>query len=192
MEDLNTSFGLSVSGTGGFLEPERIVRYFDLEPGDFVADFGAGHGYFTLLVAKIVGDNGKVFAIDIQKPVLEVIKSKARLEHILNIETVWADLERPHGSKLRDDFIDFVIVANILFQTEDKKAVLAEAYRVLRTGKRMALIEWSAQEKTALGPPFNLRIKRETAQAIAEEVGFEFEREFEAGSHHYGLLFQKP
>ena len=75
----------TTTNTGAFLEPDRIVKSFDLERGDYVADFGAGHGYFVIPLARTVGGDGKVYALDIQKEVLEIIRAKAKLEHLLNI-----------------------------------------------------------------------------------------------------------
>lgn len=173
-----------------FLEPERIVQYFGLEPGDHIADFGAGHGYFTIPMARVAGGDGKVYAIDIQKSVLEVIKARAKLEHLLNIETIWADLDLPRGSKLKDDFLEFVLIANILFQSEQKETLFGEVYRVLRPKGRFALIEWD-ETPAPLGPPLQLRVKKEVVKQFASQAGLLFDREFEAGSHHYGLLFVK-
>lgn len=176
--------------TAAFLEPERIVKSFGLEKGDYVADFGAGHGYFVIPLARTVGGDGKVYALDIQKEVLEIIRAKAKLAHLLNIETVWADLDEPQGSKLKDRFIDFVLIANILFQAEKKDALLTEAFRVLREGGRLAVIEWDADSGN-LGPPRESRLKKEEAKTLALKAGFAQDREFAAGDQHYGLLFNK-
>lgn len=185
-----------VAETGGFLEPEKIVRYFDLEKGDHVADFGAGHGFFTIPMAKLVGGNGKVYAIDIQKSVLDIIRAKAKVEHLLNIEPIWADLDEIGGSHLKDDFIDFVVVANILFQAEKKDMIMQEAYRILRSGGRMAVVEWDLLSNVdrsgyQIGPSPDLRINKETVKNLALPAGFKLDNEFGAGSHHYGLLFKK-
>ncbi len=176
--------------TGAFLYPEQIVKSFDLEPGDHVADFGAGHGYFTIPMAKTVGGDGKVYALDIQKPTLEAIKARAKPEHLFNIETIWTDLDLPRGSKLRDRFIDFVLISNILFQSENRKNILEEAQRILREGGRMALVEWDPSQ-TRLGPPAQDRVSKETTRELAEQAGFTLIKEFEAGAYHYGLLFKK-
>lgn len=175
---------------GTFLEPERIVKNLGLEKGDHVADFGAGHGYFTIPMAKAVGGDGKVYAIDVQKSVLEIIRSRAKLDHILNIEPVWADLDQPHGSKIQEKYLDLVMVANILFQTENKAGLFQEAHRILQAGGRLVIMEWDATP-TPLGPPISLRVSKEQVRRWGEEAGFNFDREFEAGSHHYGLIFRK-
>lgn len=183
MEDIKAEAGV-------FLEPDKIVKTFSLEKGDHVADFGAGHGYFSIPMARAVGGDGKVYALDIQKEILEIIRAKAKLEHLLNIETVWADVDEPGGSKIRDRFLDFALISNILFQAEKKKNLLSEAFRVLREGGRLAIIEWD-MDLGDLGPPRELRIKKEEAKALALGAGFEPDREFAAGNHHYGLLFVK-
>lgn len=173
-----------------FLEPERIVKSFSLEKGDYVADFGAGHGYFAIPMARAVGGDGKVYALDIQKEVLEIIRAKAKLAHLLNIETVWADLDEQGGSKLKADFLDFVLISNLLFQTDKKDALLTETFRVLRKGGRLAIIEWDA-DLGNLGPPREMRIKKGGAKNLALKTGFAQDREFAAGAQHYGLLFVK-
>ncbi|MBI4132185.1 MAG: class I SAM-dependent methyltransferase [Candidatus Sungbacteria bacterium] len=178
------------SGTGGFLHPEGIIGRLDIRPGMVVADFGAGSGYFSIPAARRVGEGGKVYAIDIQQTAINLLRSKASLEHLLNIEAVWADLERPAGSRLAEGAVDFVIIANILFQAAEKAAVLAEAKRVLRTGGKLAILEWDETPFPA-GPPAALRVPKSLVRQLTEGVGFQLEKEFEAGSHHYGLLFVK-
>lgn len=174
-----------------FLHPERIVERFGLKLGEKAADFGAGAGFFTIPMARAVGSDGHICAIDIQKHNLDIIKAKARIEHLLNIEYVWGNLETLGGSKIKDAGVDFVLIANILFQAEKRQEVLREALRILKQGGRCALIEWD-ESKFSFGPPMELRVPKRTAQASAQSVGFELEKEFEAGSHHYGLMFHKP
>lgn len=183
---------ISSSGGGeGFLHPERIVSYFGLRQGMSVADFGAGHGHFTIPMARLVGQEGKIYALDIQKNTLEIVRAKAKLEHLLNIETIWADIELPLGSKLPDTSCDLVLVANIMFQAEAKDAVAKEAKRILKPGGKFAVIEWDETPFPG-GPPNNLKLSKNNAKELANTAGFEIDREFEAGSHHYGLLFRKP
>lgn len=198
--------------SSSFLDPERIVMGFGLKKGDHVADFGAGHGYFALALARAVGRDGKVWAIDVQQNALDVIRLRATALHLLNIEYVRADLEQAGASPLPDHFMDFVLMGNILFQAEQRAEVLREAWRALRAGGRLAIIEWSAPDVARplgaspidamptsagnigsgiIGPPAAERIKKQDAKAIAVQAGFDQDREFAAGPHHYGLLFVK-
>lgn len=186
----NSPHSSSLLISGGFLDPEKIVDLFGIEKGDHVADFGAGHGYYTIPLARRVGGNGKVYAVDIQRQVLDVIRTKAKLEHLLNIETVLANLEEDNGSKIKEQYCDFVVISNILFQADEKQNVVREAYRILRAGGRLAMIEWDMNSGN-FGPTRNLRVSRELARNLALDEGFEFDREFAAGVFHYGLLFKK-
>lgn len=174
-----------------FLEPERIVAGFGLKKGDHVADFGAGHGYFALALARAVGREGKVWAVDVQQSVLDTIRSRAMAEHLLNIEYVRADLEAPDTTPLPERFMDFVLVGNILFQAEQRGEILREARRTLREGGKAAIIEWDAAATAVMGPTPALRLKKQDAKALALQAGLEQDREFAAGQHHYGLLFVK-
>lgn len=173
-----------------FLHPERIIGGLDIPKGSVIADFGAGHGYFTIPLGRATGPDGRVYAVDVQKAGLTVVRTKAKLEHLLNIEPVWADLDRPNGSGLADASVDFVLMANILFQSEKRANILQEAQRVLKSGGRALVIEWKPDEKS-LGPPANMRISAETVTKDAARAGLAFERELLVGSHHYGLLFKK-
>lgn len=181
-----------------FLNPERVVSYLNIPRGGIVADFGAGFGFYAIPLAEKVGAEGKVYAFDVQAEAVAEIRSRARLKHLLQLEAVERDLERERGSRLRDGVIDLVLVASILHQAEDRMAVLKEAARILKPGRTLALIEWDAstssprgQPLSPAGPSQNFRIPKEKAKEMAEDAGFILDREFEAGSHHYGLLFKK-
>lgn len=173
-----------------FLHPERIIGALEIQKGSVIADFGAGHGYFTIPMGRATGQEGRVYAIDIQKAGLTVIRTKARLEHLLQIEFVWGDLDRPNGSQLKEQSVDLVLMANILFQSEKKTSILQEAFRVLKPGGRAFVIEWRPNEPS-FGPPVSLRVSSETVRKTAEHAGLVFEREIPVGSHHYGLIFKK-
>lgn len=175
----------------GIIDPARIVANLGIKPGDHIADFGSGKGYFTIPAARLAGRDGKVYAIDIQDSALDEVRSRAAFEHILNIEYIRTDLDDHEGSHLRDQFIDLVIMANVLFQTEHRDVLLREAWRVLRGGGRLAMIEWDTAVDSPLGPPLASRLKKEAVRGYAIQAGFEYDREFATGPYHYGLLFIK-
>ena len=157
--------------TNTFLEPDRIVRSFGLEAGDHVADFGAGHGYFTIPMARLVGGDGKVYTIDIQKSVLDIIRARAKVEHLLNIEPVWADLDEPGGSKLKDKFLDFVVIANILFQAEKKRKSFPGSLPH-PSARRTPGPDRMERKSRAHGPSYEFACEKRGGQKSCPDFGF--------------------
>jgi ubiquinone/menaquinone biosynthesis C-methylase UbiE len=171
-----------------FIEPEEVLNQIKLEPEMVVADFGAGGGGWTIPIAKIV-DEGKVFALDILEEPLSVLKRKAEAEDLFNIQTKLVNLEKPEGSKIRAESVDFVIISNILFQADNKKAILKEAKRILKESGNILIIDWIKHDK--FGPKEGEAISQEELEKIAKEMGLKIVEELDGGDYHYALLFKK-
>ncbi len=174
-----------------FLNPEEAIEVWDVRPGDKIADFGCGAGFFSVPLGQRVGPNGKVYALDIRPEALEATRAKIKLFHLFNIEPQRADLEIPRGSGIRDESIDKVLISNILFQAQNKNAVAQEANRILRKGGSLMVVEWSESAPSGGGPSMDNRVGKDEAKTILTSAGFSFYKEFSAGSHHYGLIFNK-
>ncbi len=173
----------------GFINLEKVISQLEIEPDMTVADFGAGHGFFTVAFSKIVGSSGQVFAIDILPSALEAVKSRARLEGFFNIKTIHANLEKPNGSTLQNEICDFVFVANVLFQVTSKPVLLNEAHRIVKPNGRLATVEWKPY--TSVGPQKEYRLTEEELKQIILTCGFSEVKQIDAGSHHYGFIFKK-
>lgn len=173
-----------------FVIPEQAVTHFHLRPGDVVADFGAGTGYFTTVLARSVAPDGRVFALEIQKNLIEKLVDKVRQDRLSNVEVKWVDLEAIGGSKLEDGSLDAALVANTLFQMEARAAALQEIARTLRGGGKLFIIDWS-ESWGGMGPQPGQVLSQSEARALAEAAGLTFERTFDVGRHHYGLAFRK-
>ena len=98
-----------------FSDPEQILRQFSFGNDWHVADFGAGSGAYVFAAARRLSD-GKVYAVDINRGLIERIKKDAGERGFKNVEVFWGDVEDLGGSKLKDASMDAVIVANVLFQ----------------------------------------------------------------------------
>ncbi|MEK7156799.1 MAG: methyltransferase domain-containing protein [Patescibacteria group bacterium] len=175
--------------TEGFAHPKRNVAALGIEPGMSVADFGSGSGIYVLHIAEALENSGRVYAIDVQRDLLRRVKNEANRRGFKNVDIIWTDLEHPGSSKLADKTLDLVLISNLLFQIENKAAVLTEAGRVLKPAGRLAIIDW-AESFGGLGPLKNDVVPEEKARELAKQSGFELQREFPAGAHHYGLIFR--
>ena len=171
----------------GFLNPEEILNQLDLKENMIAAEFGCGAGGFTIPLAKRLKE-GRVYGLDVQEEMLSALKGQASLERVFNIETVRCDLEKPKGSTLKDNFLDLVLIPNLLFQVENKYAILEEAERILKKGGKILVIDWLV--KASLGPKEG-RVSEEKIKDIAKDLDLKLEKEFKAGDYHWGLLFEK-
>lgn len=172
-----------------FLNPVEFLRRLDIPSGSEVADFGCGAGYFTIALARLVGEHGTVHAIDVRAEPLEALVGRAKLEGIYAIQTRRADLESPNGSGLSGGSQDLVLMVNILFQVHDRAAVVGEAHRVLKPGGRLVAVEW--QTEAPLARSFAAPATQADVQTLAEAAGFTREHTVEAGAYHFALVFRK-
>ncbi len=173
-----------------FLNPREAVRAAKIAEGMHVADFGAGSGFFTRAAARVVGEEGRVVAVDVHQAMLPRIKALASGEGLHNVEVMHGDIEQAGGSRLEDEQFDVVIIANLLFSCENKKAAVAEAHRVLRRAGKALVIDWSGSYG-GLGPHEDHVIGAKEAQKLFEEGGFSLSNEIPAGTYHWGFLVRK-
>lgn len=168
-----------------FLNPEEILKELDLKESMTAAEFGSGAGFFAVLLAKKL-KMGRVYGLDIQEEKLSALKNKAALEKLANIETILCDLESVKGSTFPNNSLDIVLICNVLFQAENKSAIIQEAKRVVKPGGQVLIIDWKSN--VPFGPKQG-QISAEQVKKIAAETGLVLKKEFNAGAYHYGLLF---
>ena len=173
-----------------FSDPEKNVSQLALSPGMQVADFGSGSGFYTLAAARAVLPSGQVFAIDIQKDLLQKLKRGSEQNQLDNVNIVWADLEHLGGTKLRENSMDACIAANIFFQISNKDALCLEIKRILRPLARVLVVDWSGSFGN-MGPIESQVVDKDDLIKIFTDHDFVLDREIAAGAQHYGLIFRK-
>lgn len=178
-------------GTGGFLDPERIIDEFGIQSGMKIADFGSGGGYFTILAAEKVGSEGKIYSLDIMEDKLDGVRAKAKVKNLNNIETIRTNLEILGSSSLADGSQDIVLLANILFQSNKKQEIIKEGARVTKSKGKLIIIDWR-KGTGGFGPPDGLRTDESEMAQIAKKENLVFKNNLDTGQFHYGLVFVKP
>jgi ubiquinone/menaquinone biosynthesis C-methylase UbiE len=172
-----------------FTDPLKNLNNFEIREDMILVDLGAGTGFYSISAAHMV-PKGKVYAIDINQDFLKTIRHKAKDLYISNLECFWADVEKKYGTKLADNIADRVIASNILFQVDDKDNFLKEAYRILKPGGKLLLIDPQI-DSLVLGKHKHKAINRNEAHKMLEVSGLKWERDILAGNHHYGMIFSK-
>lgn len=175
-------------GSGGFLQPEEIIKQLNIGKETVIADFGCGAGYFTIPLAKIA-EEGKVYALDVLDTALESVRSRAKLEGLFNIETKHCNLEIVGSSGLENGSIDLILLANILFQSSKKSDIIKEAIRILKKGGELAIIDWKTNQP--MGPSENLVVSLESIKKIAEDLKLKLKKEIPVDKYHWGTVFIK-
>ncbi len=168
-----------------FSDPATNLNKLGLIDGMKVVDVGAGSGFYSFEAAKRVGASGRVYAVDVQKDLLERLRSVGASQGLRNIEVVWGNAEKIGGTKIRESIADRVIASNVLFQIEKPDDFALEMKRITKHGGKVMVIDWSGV--TALSP--KTVVPQAEAQALFEKAGMKLEQSFEAGDHHYGLVF---
>jgi ubiquinone/menaquinone biosynthesis C-methylase UbiE len=167
-----------------FSDPSANIARLGLTEGMKVVDLGAGSGFYSFEAAKRVGTTGRVYAVEVQKDLLERLRSTGVAQGLRNIEVIWGNVEKIGGTKLREALADRVIASNVLFQLEKPDEFALEIKRILKPGGKVLVVDWS--DVSPLGPktPFSAM----KAQALFEKSGFKLDQSFGAGDHHYGLV----
>ncbi len=173
-----------------FSDPQKNIAQFGIDYGMKVVDLGAGSGFYTIESAKLVGPSGRVYAVDVQQDLLNKIKTGGALAGLHNIEVIWGNIEKIGGTKLREAIADRIILSNTLFQiaVADRDNLALEAKRLLKSGGKLLVVDW--ESASPLSP--KTLIPRMLAEGIFQKVGFQIEKTFDAGDHHYGIIFKKP
>lgn len=162
--------------------PKQLIQRAGIKPGMKVLDLGCGSGAFTFFIAKTVGKNGKVHALDIQPKMLKQLEKKlaqAENKEIKNIEVKLASADQ---LPFANNFFDLVNLVTVLPEIPNKPKALQEIKRVLKTGGVLAVTE--------LLPDPHYPCKSTTIK-LATDAGFMVKESF-GNFFNYTVRFQKP
>ena len=169
-----------------WLPPSEVLDSLALQPGSIVADIGAGTGYFTIPLARAVGPNGRVFAVDFQPAMLAHIRAKLdAADAPANIELVEGSADR---TSLHEASCDLAFFANIWHEMDDPAAVIEEASRILKPAGRLAILDWRSDLSSPPGPPDDHRLAAADVAASLSRNGWSVDTNRNVG--HYSYLIQ--
>ncbi|TDX46765.1 class I SAM-dependent methyltransferase [Orenia marismortui] len=169
------------------LPPKDTLYNLMLEEGDHVADIGCGIGYFTLAAAEIVGDKGRVFALDTSVEMLDYLKEIIEDKGIENIEIIKSE---EHNANISDESIDFMLISNVMHEVEDIGEFLENYLNKMKANSKLAIIDWK-KVKTKGGPPYDERISIEDLINILGDYNIELLKKVDLSNEQYALVGKK-
>ncbi len=112
----------------GAMNLNKQLQKSGVRGGQTVLDFGCGSGHFTIAAARMVGDNGTVYALDVHPLAIEAVKKKVVKEGLPNVRTILSDRD----TGLPDESVDVVLLYRTFYLVKDKRGLLDELHRVLK------------------------------------------------------------
>lgn len=151
-----------------FSPPERVLAEVGIKEGSCVLDFGCGPGSFTFAAAKLVGESGKVYALDEHPLAVRAVEALALKKRLENIQTIQSDC----ATGLTDESIDFVILFDTFHHLGNPADLLVELHRVMKEDGILSFTDHHMSEADILssvtqGGLFRLRKKGRRTHAFA-------------------------
>jgi ubiquinone/menaquinone biosynthesis C-methylase UbiE len=167
--------------------PDLAMRLLRIRKGATVADIGAGSGYISIRMAKIVGPMGKVYASDIQQGMLELLQqnvSKAKLD---NVTPVLGAIDDP---KLPADSLDLAIMVDVYHEFSEPQKMLQRIREALKADGRLVLLEYRAEDANVPILPDHKMTKAQVKQEVEHE-GFRQSRVYDDLPWQHLFIFTK-
>ena len=169
-------------------EPDLALRLLRVARGATVADIGAGSGYMTVRLAKIVGPTGRVYANDIQPGMLELLQKNVEKNKLTNVTPVLGAMDDP---KLPPDSIDLAIMVDVYHELSQPQRMLQRLRESLKTGGRLVLWEYRAEDPNVPILPLHKMSKAQVKLELEAE-GFKQSRVFDDLPWQHLFVFVKP
>lgn len=165
--------------------PSKAIAALNIQPGQTVADIGAGSGYYSVRLADAVGPRGRVFATDVQPEMLGLIKRKLEAASIGNIELV---LGTETEARLPEGAVDLAIMVDVYHELAQPQAFLRSLKRALKPDGRLVLIEFRKEDpRVPIREEHKMSVRE--AQRELEAEGWRFDRVIDVLPWQHILVF---
>jgi ubiquinone/menaquinone biosynthesis C-methylase UbiE len=168
-----------------FENPDEILSEVGLGSGEVAADIGCGTGFFTIPLARHIGGNGKVYALDTSPTMIKELRKRTR-----NLKQVSPMHSQENKFPLGNGSVDFVLLVNMIHELEDWKLFLKEVKRILRPGGRVCVVDFK-KKKMEMGPPLRVRFAKNRLKGILQQSGFSKIKSLSPLPFHNGLIAVK-
>jgi ubiquinone/menaquinone biosynthesis C-methylase UbiE len=167
-------------------DPEAILTEIGVKPGITFADIGCGGGFFALPAARMVGEKGKVYGLDVNPAAIAGLRGQAAKEGLKNLKLTAGRAEEKVVCR---HCADIVFFGTALHDFQDPSQVLQNAKIIIKKTGRLVDLDW--KKEAAIGPPPHIRFDEAKAFKLIEAAGFKVESVEESGLYHY-LITARP
>jgi ubiquinone/menaquinone biosynthesis C-methylase UbiE len=150
-------------------------------------DIGCGYGFFAIPAAELVGEKGRVYAVDIDDSAIDRLKRKAAEKGLRNVTATVGAAEE---TVFCDECADMVFYSIVLHDFRDPAKVLRNAKLMLKPSGRLVDLDWK-KKPMVFGPPLQIRFSEEQASNLIKQASFRIESVRDAGRYHY-IITAKP
>lgn len=167
--------------------PDLALGALDLKPGQTVADIGAGSGYMTVRMAKRVGASGRVYGVDIQPQMIDMLRQRVTKEKLTNVVPILSTVDDPN---LPPTSVDLMLLVDVYHEFSEPQKMLRGMRAALKADGRLVLLEYRKEDPTI---PIRLEHKMTTAEAKleVEAEGFTLAKVDERLPRQHILIFTK-
>jgi ubiquinone/menaquinone biosynthesis C-methylase UbiE len=164
-----------------------LLKALNVKPGQVVCDMGCGNGFYTLQLARLVGEGGRVLAVDIQPEMLHMLDERAKAEKIDNIELVDGT---PVDPKLPEGSVDLILLVDVYHEFSHPEAMLRAMRKALKPDGRIALVEFRLEDPNV---PIKLLHKMSKKQILKEipPNGFRLVEQFDKLPWQHLMFFSR-
>ena len=180
---------VSAEDRNDWQQPDRVMSDLGMKPGTRVADIGCGEGYFTLRLARAVGPQGLVFAVDINARALAALKKQADQQLLTNVTVV---VSESTDTRLPVESVDVLLISDVLHEVPEvqRLPLVQSAVRALRPGGFLYLIDYRKSRDVKFDP-YEKLIPRDELVRICTDAGLRLDAEFHYLKYQVFLRFQK-
>lgn len=170
------------------IKPKEILdilsQNFFIKPGDKIAEFGCGGGYFTVLLAEKIGPEGKIYAIDIFEDAINETKELIETFGYKNVVYLRGDVKKlPYD----DNMFDVVYISQLLFQNEKYEQIIEEGLRILKNNGYLIILEPNKKLPFIYGNPISIDVIKTYFKVKNKEI--EYEKKF--NEDYYLIIVKK-
>jgi SAM-dependent methyltransferase len=164
-------------------KPDEVIGALQLAPDAFVADIGAGTGYFAVRLARAV-PRGRVYGVDAEQDMVRYLGERARREKLANLTVVAA---RPDDPGI-PGAVDLVVLVDTYHHVPDRERYFRNLQKSLKPGGRLAVIDFKLD--SPVGPPKKARIPADKVKQELTRAGYKLVQEHVFLPHQYFLVFR--